>query len=216
MPSTRNLGTPCCEAREARLHSLEEIDRRIRQLTGESPISRPFLCNGSPLGCQIAQVGINPGTDTPFWPYWNTVTGFNKKDWLSHYLNQRGKLGSTRDRIELLCDALAPLRCLELNLYHHYSKSEAKLEQEHRNTKLFDFMLQSVRPRLLVVHGNSPIRHLERVLEVAIEKEKFNAARIPGTSIRLEVFAAKRHFAYVSREYVTTLGERQKDRALTS
>lgn len=49
--------------------TIHEIDSRIRQLTGEHVESRPFVCYGSPIGCAVAEIGINPGTSTPFWPH---------------------------------------------------------------------------------------------------------------------------------------------------
>jgi hypothetical protein len=48
------------------LCTLHGIDREIRRITGAAAQSRPFLCRGSPLGCEVAEVGINPRTDTPF------------------------------------------------------------------------------------------------------------------------------------------------------
>jgi hypothetical protein len=200
----------------SRAHDLlKEIDRQIRRFTNESRLSRPFICDGLPRGCQVVQVGINPGTDTPFWPYWNMPTGFNKGDWLNHYMRKHGgKLGRTRRCIEILCQALKPLRCLELNLYHRFSKSEASLGKEHHDTALFDFMLKTVRPRVLVVHGRKPIKHLERLLGIEIEKDRFNTARFPGSRIELDVFAFANHFTRTKQEQVKSVGARIKARIL--
>ena len=189
---------------------LEEIDREIRRLTGEGVLSRPFVCRGSPIGCEVAEIGINPGTDTPFWPYWSVTRGFDKAGWLADYLKRNGRLKPTRDRIEVLCHELAPLRCLELNLFHHYSKNEGSLSNDHRNTALFDFMLRSAKPRVLLVHGNKPIDHLERLLEVALEKGAFTSASYEGSAF--DIFVAERHFAYVSREYVISVARLIKER----
>lgn len=191
--------------------SLGEIDRQIRRLTAESASCRPFLCDGSPIGCEVAQVGINPSTLTPFWRFWNSKSGCNKDGWIEDYKSRNGRLLPTRDRIEVLCCSLEPLRCLELNLSHHYAKSEAELSKEQlADTAVFDYMLQAIKPRLLVVHGNKPIRHLERVLGVVLAKDSFTSASYLGSSI--DVFAATRHFAYVSREYVGSVGARIKAR----
>jgi hypothetical protein len=193
------------------MSAIKEIDREIRRLTGEGDLSRPFLCHGSPIGCDVAEVGINPGTDTPFWPYWNSKTGCDKDSWLADYLCRNGRLKPTRDRIEVLCQALAPLRCLELNLYHHHARSEADLAKEHQDTALFDFMLKAVRPRVLLVHGNTPIKHLERLLSVTLEKDQFTLASY--LAVPIQVFAAKSHFSRgVSRDYVGSIGERIKAR----
>lgn len=196
------------------MSNLTEIDREIRRLTRGAKLSRPFLCSGSPIGCEVAEVGINPGTDTPFWPYWNSETGCNKEGWLAEYLRRNGRLKPTRDRIEVLCKALAPLRCLELNLYHHYSKAEALLSREHQDTALFDFMLEVAKPSVLLLHGNTPIRHLSGLLGVLLPKGRFVAANYRGRS--MYVFAAERHFAYVSREYVASLGAQIRIRVLAN
>jgi hypothetical protein len=192
------------------MSSLEQIDREIRRLTGEGQLSRPFVCHGSPIGCEVAEVGINPGTDTPFWPYWRVPMGFDKAAWLADYLARNGRLKPTRDRIEVFCQAIAPLRCLELNLFHHYSHDEASLAKKHRDTSLFDFMLGLIKPRVLLVHGSNPTRHLERLLGVTLLKDSFTSASYLGAPI--EVFVAKRHFAYVSRDHVMSIGRKVKTR----
>lgn len=180
--------------------TLSDIDREIRRLTGEDPLSRPFLCAGSPIGCDVAEVGVNPGTDTPFWPYWNVESGCDKEGWLRDYLGRNGRYKPTRDRIEVLARGLAPLRLLELNLFHRYSRSEATLAREHRETALFDYLVQVAKPRLLLVHGDKPAMHLAGVLGIAIPKGTFVPAAYDGRVI--EVYRAERHFAYVSRAYV--------------
>ena len=80
------------------MSAIKEIDREIRRLTGEGDLSRPFLCHGSPIGCDVAEVGINPGTDTPFWPYWNSKTGCDKDSWLADYLCRNGRLNEIESR----------------------------------------------------------------------------------------------------------------------
>jgi len=188
------------------MSSLEDIDRRIRQLLRQDAPSIPFLCQGSPIGCDVAVVGINPGSDTPFWPYWNVETGCNKSGWLADYRRRKGRLYPTRDRIETLCKVLAPLKCLELNLYPYYSPNEASLGKEHQNTALLDFMLKTVRPRVLFVHGNTPIKHLSSLLGFVkpLDKGQFSTASYLGSPI--DVFAAESHFSRVSRDYVSAVG----------
>jgi hypothetical protein len=183
--------------------TIVEIDRQIRQLTSENSLSRPFLCTGSPLGCDVAEVGINPATDTPFWPYWSISSGFDKQRWLSDYRQRHGRLKPTRDRIEVFAKSLAPLRLLELNLYHHFSPSFKDLSREHRDTALFDYLMKIAKPRVLIVHGDKPSTHLEDLLGVVLPKSKFTSAIYQGET--LQVFRSKRHFAYVSRDYVVSV-----------
>lgn len=178
-----------------------QIDREITRYFVEGEPSRPFLCDGVPVGCEVAIVGINPATDTPFWPYWNSESGFDKQAWLDDYKTRHGRLKPTRDRLEIFCAALSPARCVELNLYIHASQNEASLAKNHRRSEFFEFMLAKIEPRVLVVHGNTPIRHLSRLLEVTLEKGRFTTVNWSGHAV--EVFAAERHFAYVSREYAS-------------
>ncbi len=188
--------------------TLVEIDREIRQLTSENALSRPFLCTGSPIGCDVAEVGINPATDTPFWPHWNVRSGCDKQGWFRDYRQRHGRLKPTRDRIEVLARSLAPLQLLELNLYHHFSPSLKDLAREHRDTALFDYLMKIAKPHVLLVHGNKPSTHLEDLLGVVLPKGKFTSAIYQGET--LEVYRSERHFAYVSREYVASVANEIK------
>jgi hypothetical protein len=80
----------------------------------------------------------------------------DKKAWLADYSERHGWLKPTRDRIEILCRELLPIRVLELNLYHDQSKSEASLQRDKRDTELFEYLLDACRPSVLIVHGRSP------------------------------------------------------------
>jgi hypothetical protein len=41
---------------------LKEFDRQLRGLLGDEQGLRPFVCQGSPLECQVFIVGLNPAT----------------------------------------------------------------------------------------------------------------------------------------------------------
>lgn len=189
---------------------VHKIDNEISRLIPIDEPSRPFLCSGFPVGCEVATVGINPATDTPFWPYWNSESGFDKHAWIEAYKKRHGRLKPTRDRLEIFCAAVAPVRCIELNLYNHASRSEISLAKSHRSTEVFEFMLAAVKPKVLLVYGNTPIRHLSRLLGVTPEKGCFTETKCFGHAV--VVFASKRHFAYVSREYAAKVGERVRKR----
>jgi hypothetical protein len=84
---------------------------------------RPFVCEGSPLDCQIFIVGFNPATtNVSFWDFWRLPYGFDKKAWLPMYESEREEQGkkrqsSTRKRIERIVEAAWPLKCLETNIH---------------------------------------------------------------------------------------------------
>jgi len=187
---------------------LAELDEKIRELTNEDENSRPFLCTGSPIECDVAIVGINPATATPFWPYWSTSKGFDKGAWLKDYLEREGKVKPTRGRIEILCEEMKPLRCIELNLYSRHSARERDLSKESRNVDLFNFLLGAVRPRIIVIHGKTPAKHIGSLLGVEIEIETPVTANYLG--MNLMIIRSKRHFAFVSYDYVRELAERIK------
>ena len=140
-----------------------QFDKRIKELTGEHELARPFLCEGLPFGCEVFLVGINPGTDTAFWKHWNTESGCNKRGWLADYLVKHGVYGPTRKRIEILFSDLKPVRCLETNIFPYPSKRESSLAPTHRDTRVFDFLLEAARPRVVFVHGKSAIEHLAKL-----------------------------------------------------
>jgi hypothetical protein len=193
------------------LHTLTEIDRRIRALTGEHPESRPFVCTGSPVGCAVAEIGINPGTPTPFWNHWSVESGFNKTAWLQEYIRLHGKYGPTRRNIDLFCESLQTVRCIELNLYDRFSPRSADLPQSLRRTDVLDAMLQLVKPRLVLIHGEAPAGHLSQLLNVQLKKDAFVKVRYRGNE--LEVLQAKCHFMKASKEYVRQLAETFAKRA---
>jgi hypothetical protein len=191
-----------------------QIDRRIRELTGEHPESRPFVCAGSPFGCAVAQIGINPGTPTPFWPHWSVEKGFDKPSWLKDYLQRHGKLGPTRRNIDVFSEALRPNRCIELNLYDRFSPRLSGLAKELRRTDVLDFVLECVRPRLILVHGDDPAAYLAELFGTRLVKDAFTPVRY--RSLQVEVLQAKSHFMKVSRDYVRELASRFSARLQTA
>ena len=94
--------------------NLKQFDKRIRELV--PPNSRPFLCEGSSLDCDIFIVGNNPGTDTPFWEYWELPYGCRKSEWLDDF-NERHKNDQKRVRpnMEEMIKELGDLKYLETN-----------------------------------------------------------------------------------------------------
>ena len=157
---------------------LYEFDERLHVLTPEE--SRPFLCEGSPLDCTMFLVGLNPRMQTPFWSYWNVSYGCHKTLWLEAYLRREGKLGRTRDYIEILFHALAPVRCLETNLFPAWSNRLADLSAERRTTRVFDFLLQAIKPRLLFVHGRDAVSHVEKLAQRSLPLNQLNRIPLAG------------------------------------
>ncbi len=184
--------------------TIMDIDSRIRELTHEDISSRPFLCDGSPLTCQVAEVGINPGSTAPFWKYWSVEKGCDKAAWLRDHREKHGRRMRTREALEVFITALKPLKCLELNLYDQQSKQESDLSKDKKSTSVFDYMLSVVKPKVLIVHGNTPTEHLQLLLEVNLTKDCFTQASYEG--LTFDIYRAKKHFSRgVSYEYLREL-----------
>jgi hypothetical protein len=133
---------------EGRAVDLIQFDRELRELAGGGDL-RPFVCDGSPLACRIFIVGTNPATEVPFWPYWDTVGGFRKGEWLQGYEDARVRNGKrrrspTRRVLEQIVEAALPVRCLETNIYSKASRRAADLGAGHRVTRVFSFLLSAV------------------------------------------------------------------------
>lgn len=188
------------------------LESRLKEMLLPGEASRPFLCDGSPLDCSVAIIGINPATTTPFWPYWRSGIGFEKQRWLSAYHAAQGnKRNQTRPRIELLVSQLQPLRCLELNLWPYSSRSEAVLAPHLRNTEVFNYLLSLVQPKLLFVFGNTPIKALATALGIAsLPKNQFTSCVYQGNT--LQVFATSHLSRGWSMQRVTELGQQLKAR----
>lgn len=176
--------------------SLKALDTRIRALTGESQSSRPFLCDGSPFGCEIATVGINPGSEVPLWPYWSVPSGCNKAGWFAKHRELYGRRKSTRERLERFIAAVAPYRVLELNLYDEYSPELKSLEAAKRRTSVFDYMLGVGKPRVVLVHGDDPRSHLEALLSCSLATDCFTKASYRDSAFL--AYAASKHFRRAS------------------
>ena len=178
------------------------FDQDLRAVAGQGAV-RPFLCDGSPLTCPVFLVGINPATNNPLWPYWSTERGCDKQGWLRAYLQQKGALGKTRNRIERLVNALAPVRAIETNVFAHHSPSEVSLADEHRTTEVLDFLLERLAPRLVFAHGVSAIRHMQRLTGTRVELGAF--VNVSYRGVAFETFGGK-HLRFWSNTAIDDLG----------
>ena len=152
---------------------LETFDAKLRDLMGQDEKVRPFVCEGSPLDCQIFIVGFNPATTgVSFWDFWKLPYGFNRKAWLSAYESEREEQGlkmksNTRQRIDCIVKAAHPVKCLETNIYAVPSRKQSDLRRGEHSTDLFGFLLTWIKPRVVFAHGNRAVKHVQKVLEAA-------------------------------------------------
>lgn len=159
----------------SRAQHLADFEAALRQEIGGRMI-RPFVCDGSPLDCQVAIIGFNPATqeDDSIWRFWKAGYGFEKALWLEHYKSARRarngqngrrvqELSNTRRVLEWITDAAGPARCLETNLYPGATRTAAELPANQRDATLLEFLLKQIQPHLLVVHGKDSAAHVARL-----------------------------------------------------
>ena len=141
-----------------------EFKTRLKELTNNDQTLRPFICDGNPLESKIFIVGINPATQmkSSFWDYYQNEN-FDKRKWLVDYIKfrksegKKTKLSPTRNKIEkLVIDTFAEHQCLETNVYSKPSEMLKNLEEQNKNTDIFNFLVRAIKPKAILIHGNNP------------------------------------------------------------
>jgi hypothetical protein len=150
--------------------NLAEFRTKLQTLMDE-PGLRPFVCDGSPLTCRAFIVGFNPATsmDRSFWDYWSNDEGFAKAAFMRDYLAKRGltQPKGVRARIERIVAQAPRGTFLETNICSKPTRTAAELAKQDRQTAVFRFLLEAVRPELVYVHSNDPIAYLSQLTGVA-------------------------------------------------
>lgn len=177
---------------------LQEFEQQLRDLIGSPARLRPFVCEGSPLACRVVITGSNPATQVglDFWDFWTRGYGFHKTAWREAYARERARLGkrpvsTTRRVIDQLTGAMS-VPCLETNIYSSAADAVADLSPEERWTGPFDFLVDAIRPDVIVTYGKDAETHLEGWLGLGIPHETFGQVRVLGGRVW---FRAERHFS---------------------
>jgi hypothetical protein len=156
--------------------TLDAFQARLEAAIGRPATLRPFVCEGSPLDCRVFIVGFNPATalSADFWEFWTPGYGFNKAAWFDAYKAERqskplrpGKtrrnaVSPTRRVIEWICEAAAPTPCLETNIYAIPSLDIASLNPGDRDLAIFRFLVETIKPSVIVAHGKDAGREAAR------------------------------------------------------
>lgn len=152
-----------------------EFKRGLVPLVGEPTDLRPFVCEGSPLACEVFLVGINPATpmSVNFWDFWSNRCGFDKRAWFEEYKEERRnrplepdrkwrrKLGNTRRTIDVVVQSASPVKCLETNIRAKATEQKSDLDEPSKDTAPFDYLLRKVAPRLVIAHGSDAASYLQ-------------------------------------------------------
>lgn len=158
------------------MNGLEKFEKGLLSLISKPTYLRPFVSDGSPLDCEVFIVGLNPASPmkADFWSFWQSEVGFDKARWFEAYLadraarplkpgrKRRNAVSNSRRVIEWLIPALSPAKCLETNIYSAATEELRDLEQERRITAPFDFLIDTIKPAVVIVHGKGAITHLRQ------------------------------------------------------
>ncbi len=156
---------------------------------------RPFVCEGSPLTCQAFIVGVNAASNMKqnFWDFWRPGYGFERTTWLDAYLAARTKASRTRKAMQMIMDQAktdyGAVRFLETNIFSIPTARESMLKSHQKSTEIFEFLLASINPQVLLVHGAKPVKYV----------------RARGISESTKVIESP-HLIYVGHEQARELG----------
>ncbi len=148
--------------------TLKRFGFQLQQtLRDKDAYSHPFVCTGSPPVHGVFIVGHNAATrlSEQFSNYWSDVKGFDKPKFLRDYRSQprrEGKLKGARQRIEVIADIVSQENLLDTNIYTHSTETEAQLERQNKTTNVFEFLLTTLEPQVVLAHGWKAIKFFRR------------------------------------------------------
>ena len=179
--------------------NLLEFENSLRKKLKKYDKPRPLICDGNPLNCEIFIVGINAATEmqADFWSFWNNKSGFNKAEWLETYIlerktkplkpnkTRRNKLSNTRQRIEWIIESIKPVKTLETNLFVKATPTADELNNEDRESSVFEYLLRTIKPKIIFIHGNEVIEYFEKLYGIKIAKNRIANFEILGTKTNI-------------------------------
>ncbi len=183
------------------------------------PDPRPFVCDGNPLDCNIFIVGINPATkmEMNFENFWNE-DGFDKQKWIEAYKNERAstplKIGKkkrllvspTRRSIDHIVKHVTSGKILETNLYTKQTANASLLEETDKKTEIFEFLINEIKPKIVVLHGKSVKDFFRKNYDDRISDDDFTEINI--TNFRTLAYSTKHLSRRWSFEKLEELGKR--------
>ena len=205
------------------LSANQEFEAKLKVVMGGRTDLRPFVCDGLPLECKIFIVGYNPATEMSqsFWDFWNSDTGFDKAVWSEAYQQERicrplkpgktrrNRKSSTRQRIDWITEAASPVKCLETNLHSKATEKAKDLSVIEQEDKVFNFLLQEIRPKVMLLHGVETRKHLEKLDCFWIESSGKRVLNV--SSLQVEVIAVPHLSRGCSRCRAEELGEQLRE-----
>lgn len=173
-------------------------------LSNEGGNLRPFVCKGNPLDCNVFIVGINAATnmDENFSDFWSDKEGFLYDKWFAFYMIKRnGEKSKTRNYIDKISDELKKIRMngneiqiLETNIYSLPTKNLKALDKKDRRADVFLYLLATIAPKFLLIHGEETIRFFNNEFNLQLqkgEKEEFSYKNNTFTVMAVPHFSAR-------------------------
>lgn len=159
------------------MQAISKFEDDFSALIGAPTDLRPFVCDSSPLTCDVFIVGFNPATtmSADFWQFWNPGEGFDKVAWFEAYKQdrqlkplkpgkkRRNSVSPSRRVSDLVLEGASPYRCLETNIFSKSTEQAADLATQQRITAPFDFLLANIKPRVIVAHGIDAVEHIRKM-----------------------------------------------------
>lgn len=194
-----------CKRKDTNVN-LQEFDTAIRKLV--PPNSRPFLCEGSPLDCELFIVGNNPGTETPFWDYWELPYGCRKSAWLADFWKRhKGERKPVRANMEIIIGQLGGQKYLETNAYAPWSKWTSDLKGNQLSTEIFEFLLRTIQPRLIFAHGAESKKYILKNIDRQVELEPKAPIAVNLLGFDTNVYIASKSLMYWSHHACESVGK---------
>lgn len=141
---------------------MTEFETRIAEIIGKPSSQRPFVCQGNPFSCDRWIVGFNAATSGgDWWRFWSTESGFDLLSWRTDYDAERSRRGKGPSATRLRLDRIRARvpNVLETNIFATPSTKMANMPPS--NTRAFDFLLATLRPKQILAHGVPAARHLQ-------------------------------------------------------
>lgn len=132
----------------------------------QSEHERPFVCSGSPFSSSVFLVGFNPATrlESSFWSFWSDNKGFDRARFINEYERLRSVEG-VRLRLNAMVPRFPLGSVLETNICTEPTKKAADLKSTDRRTEIFRFLFEAIRPRVVFLHSNEPIKYFRTLLD---------------------------------------------------
>ena len=176
--------------------NLWEFRSKLQKIEKHLPggTSWHFLCDGSPLTCRIFLVGINPAREIEesFWDFWDDSRGFRRVEFIRKLKELPGGLTRTRKYIEIVAAAARPREILETNIYPYAKPRAGDLTAEQKRTDAFDYLLHTIKPRVILAHGDEA-KQFFRKHSITLVENEMNSINFDGLRIKL---LPRKHLSY--------------------